>query len=52
LAKADEQEQKRLVDLERQLIDEMKQNLFAILNEKAKISDVRESDVKEIEFID
>ena len=35
-----------------QSIDEMKFKLFAVLNERAKISDVRENDVKEVEKID
>jgi hypothetical protein len=52
MTRREEQERKRIAELERQLIQELKKNLFDIMNENAKISDVREADVKEIEIID
>lgn len=52
IRKAEEEERKRLIEMERMLIDELKAKLMSILNEKSKLSDMRENDVKEIENID
>lgn len=52
IRKAGEEERKRLIEMERMLIDELKAKLMSILNEKSKLSDMRENDVKEIENID
>lgn len=52
LRKEEQVEAERLVSLEQQLIKELKNKLFELLNERSQISDVRESDVKESELID
>ena len=52
MIKAEEAERQRLANLEKQLIEEMRLKLASLLNEKAKMSDVRESDTKEFENID
>lgn len=45
-------ERERLAKLEQLLIKQMKERLLSILNERAQVGDVRESDVKESEIID
>ena len=52
LRREEQAESERLANLEQQLIKELKNKLFALLNERTQISDVRESDVKESELID
>ena len=52
LRREEQAESERLANLEQQLIKELKNKLFALLNERTQISDVRESDVKESELMD
>lgn len=52
MEREEQAERDRLRLLELQLINEMRQKLLAILEQTTAVSDVRENDVKEAEYID